>query len=72
MYGAREEVSWAAASREAVTFFDLKGVVESLLEGLQIPTSTSARERCHPTSAGAPEPMPAPKNWAVWKRWRRK
>ena len=37
MYGAREEVSWAAASREAVTFFDLKGVVESLLEGLQIP-----------------------------------
>ena len=37
MYGAREEVSWAAASREAVNFFDLKGVVESLLEGLQIP-----------------------------------
>ena len=38
MYGAREEVSWAAAGpREAVNFFDLKGVVESLLEGLQIP-----------------------------------
>ena len=37
MYGAREEDSWAAASREAVNFFDLKGVVESLLEGLQIP-----------------------------------
>lgn len=37
MYGAREEVSWAVASREAVNFFDLKGVVESLLEGLQIP-----------------------------------
>ena len=37
MYGAREEVSWAVASREAVNFSDLKGVVESLLEGLQIP-----------------------------------
>jgi len=37
MYGAREEVSWAVTSREAVNFFDLKGVVESLLEGLQIP-----------------------------------
>ncbi|MGD0216661.1 MAG: phenylalanine--tRNA ligase subunit beta [Desulfobaccales bacterium] len=37
MYGAREEDSWAAASREAVNFFDLKGVVESLLEGLKIP-----------------------------------
>ncbi|MGO9622689.1 MAG: phenylalanine--tRNA ligase subunit beta [Desulfobaccales bacterium] len=37
MYGAREEVSWAVISREPVNFFDLKGVVESLLEGLQIP-----------------------------------
>ncbi len=37
MYGAREEVSWALASREPVDFFDLKGAVEGLLEGLHIP-----------------------------------
>ena len=43
MYGAREEVSWAAP-REAVTFFDLKGVVETLLEGLQIPEVNFRRE----------------------------
>lgn len=36
MYGTREEISWVAP-REAVNFFDLKGVVEILLEGLQIP-----------------------------------
>ena len=43
MYGAREEVSWAAP-REAVTFFDLKGVVEALLEGLEIPEVNFRRE----------------------------
>ncbi|MCL4501301.1 MAG: phenylalanine--tRNA ligase subunit beta [Deltaproteobacteria bacterium] len=43
MYGAREEVSWAAP-REAVTFFDLKGVVEALLAGLQIPEVNFRRE----------------------------
>ncbi|MCX5892570.1 MAG: phenylalanine--tRNA ligase subunit beta, partial [Deltaproteobacteria bacterium] len=43
MYGAREEVSWAAP-REAVTFFDLKGVVEALLSGLQIPEVNFRRE----------------------------
>ncbi len=43
VYGAREEVSWAAA-REAATFFDLKGVVETLLEGLQIPEVNFRRE----------------------------
>ena len=43
MYGVREEVSWAAP-REAVTFFDLKGVVETLLEGLQIPEVDFRRE----------------------------
>ncbi len=36
MYGAREEVSWNT-SREAVDFFDLKGAVETLLDGLQVP-----------------------------------
>jgi phenylalanyl-tRNA synthetase beta chain len=35
MYGAREEPSWNT-SREAVDFFDLKGAVETLLEGLKI------------------------------------
>ncbi|MFH1596335.1 MAG: phenylalanine--tRNA ligase subunit beta [Pseudomonadota bacterium] len=36
MYGGREEAAWNS-SREAVDFFDLKGAVETLLEGLQIP-----------------------------------
>jgi len=36
MCGAREEPSWLA-SRENVDFFDLKGAVEILLEGLLIP-----------------------------------
>jgi len=36
MYGAREEASWNI-SGEAVDFFDLKGAVETLLEGLKIP-----------------------------------
>jgi phenylalanyl-tRNA synthetase beta chain len=36
MYGAREEISWNT-SREAVDFFDLKGAVETLLDGLLIP-----------------------------------
>jgi phenylalanyl-tRNA synthetase beta chain len=43
MYGDREEVSWAAP-REALTFFDLKGVVEALLEGLEIPEVNFRRE----------------------------
>jgi phenylalanyl-tRNA synthetase beta chain len=36
MYGAREETAWNA-SRDPVNFFDLKGAVETLLEGLGIP-----------------------------------
>jgi phenylalanyl-tRNA synthetase beta chain len=48
MYGAREEVSWAVTSRETVNFFDLKGVVESLLEGLQIPEVTFRPEALPP------------------------
>jgi phenylalanyl-tRNA synthetase beta chain len=36
MYGFREAPSWLAA-KEAVDFFDLKGVVENLLEGLLLP-----------------------------------
>jgi phenylalanyl-tRNA synthetase beta chain len=43
IYGAREEVSWAAP-REAVDFFDLKGAVETLLSGLQIPEVNFRRE----------------------------
>ena len=36
MYGAREEAAWKS-SREPVNFFDLKGAVETLLDGLGIP-----------------------------------
>jgi phenylalanyl-tRNA synthetase beta chain len=36
MCGAREEPSWLAA-KETVDFFDLKGVVETLLDGLLVP-----------------------------------
>jgi phenylalanyl-tRNA synthetase beta chain len=36
MYGARTAAAWNAA-REPLDFFDLKGVVENLLEGLLIP-----------------------------------
>lgn len=36
MYGSREEVAWNT-SRDGVNFFDLKGAVEKLLEGLGIP-----------------------------------
>ena len=39
MYGAREEAAWNT-SRDPVNFFDLKGVVETLLEGLLIPEVT--------------------------------
>jgi phenylalanyl-tRNA synthetase beta chain len=41
MYGAREEVGWNT-TRDLVNFFDLKGVVENLLEGLLIPEVTFA------------------------------
>jgi phenylalanyl-tRNA synthetase beta chain len=41
MYGAREEVAWDT-TRDPVNFFDLKGVVENLLEGLLIPEVTLA------------------------------
>jgi phenylalanyl-tRNA synthetase beta chain len=36
MYGAREEAAWNAG-RDPVNFFDLKGAVETLLDGLGIP-----------------------------------
>ena len=39
MYGAREEAAWNS-SRDPVNFFDLKGVVETLLDGLLIPDVT--------------------------------
>ena len=39
MYGSREEAAWNTA-RDSVDFFDLKGVVETLLEGLLIPDVT--------------------------------
>jgi phenylalanyl-tRNA synthetase beta chain len=41
MYGAREEVAWNT-TRESVDFFDLKGAVETLLDGLLIPDVTFA------------------------------
>jgi phenylalanyl-tRNA synthetase beta chain len=47
LYGAREEVYWAA-SREPVSFFDLKGVVETLLSGLQIPEVNFLRQDLPP------------------------
>ncbi|MGB8991006.1 MAG: phenylalanine--tRNA ligase subunit beta [Desulfobaccales bacterium] len=43
MYGAREEVGWNT-SRETVNFFDLKGAVETLLDGLLIPDVTFSPE----------------------------
>jgi phenylalanyl-tRNA synthetase beta chain len=39
MYGVREEAAWNA-TRDPVNFFDLKGMVENLLEGLLIPEVT--------------------------------
>jgi phenylalanyl-tRNA synthetase beta chain len=39
MYGAREEAAWNTA-RDPVNFFDLKGMVETLLDGLLIPDLT--------------------------------
>ena len=39
MYGAREEAAWNT-TRDPVNFFDLKGVVETLLEDLLIPEVT--------------------------------
>jgi len=39
MYGAREEAAWNTA-RDPVNFLDLKGMVETLLEGLGIPEVT--------------------------------
>jgi len=39
MYGAREEAAWNT-TRDPVTFFDLKGMVETVLEGLGIPEVT--------------------------------
>ncbi|MBU4354121.1 MAG: phenylalanine--tRNA ligase subunit beta, partial [Proteobacteria bacterium] len=41
MYGAREEAAWNT-TRDPVTFFDLKGMVETALEGLGIPDLTFA------------------------------
>jgi phenylalanyl-tRNA synthetase beta chain len=51
MYGAREEVAWNT-SRDKVDFFDLKGAVETLLDGLLIPEVTFSPENlpgylCH-------------------------
>jgi phenylalanyl-tRNA synthetase beta chain len=43
MYGAREEVAWNT-TRDPVDFFDLKGAVETLLEGLLIPDLTFASD----------------------------
>jgi phenylalanyl-tRNA synthetase beta chain len=36
MYGSREEVAWNTG-RETVNFFDLKGAIETLLDGLGLP-----------------------------------
>jgi phenylalanyl-tRNA synthetase beta chain len=41
MYGAREEAAWNT-TRDPADFFDLKGAVETLLEGLLIPDLTFA------------------------------
>jgi phenylalanyl-tRNA synthetase beta chain len=43
MYGAREEAAWNT-SRDPVNFFDLKGMVETLLEGLGIPEAAFTPE----------------------------
>jgi phenylalanyl-tRNA synthetase beta chain len=43
MYGVREEAGWNS-SRDPVNFFDLKGAVETLLDGLLIPDVTFSPE----------------------------
>jgi len=43
MYGGREDVSWDSAGKRA-DFFDLKGVVETLLDGLLVPEPVFRRE----------------------------
>jgi phenylalanyl-tRNA synthetase beta chain len=43
MYGAREEAAWNT-TRDPVNFFDLKGMVETLLEGLLISEATFTPE----------------------------
>lgn len=43
MYGAREEAAWNT-TRDPVNFFDLKGIVENLLEGLLVPEVTFISE----------------------------
>lgn len=43
MYGAREEASWLAG-KDPADFFDLKGVVETLLSGLLVPEVAFHRE----------------------------
>ncbi len=72
MYGAREEVSWAAP-REAVTFFDLKGVVETLLEGLQIPEVNFRREALPALPVpGRPGLLRRPGTGLPGRRWSRR
>ncbi|MDI6854225.1 MAG: phenylalanine--tRNA ligase subunit beta [Deltaproteobacteria bacterium] len=44
MYGSRDEDSWLMPS-EPLDFFDLKGVVETLLEGLQVPDAVFSQEK---------------------------
>ena len=72
MYGAREEVSWALASREPVDFFDLKGVVEGLLEGLHIPEVNFRPEALPAYLIRGARVYAGPREWAHWERWRRK
>ena len=47
MYGHREEASWHAP-QEPLNFFDLKGAVETLLEGLLIPEVSFGKDRLPP------------------------
>ncbi len=47
MTGPREESGWLAADATPVDFFDLKGVVESLLDGLHVGPISYSPERHH-------------------------
>jgi phenylalanyl-tRNA synthetase beta chain len=47
MTGPREEATWQAADTTPVDFFDLKGVIESLLAGLHIENITVEAARHH-------------------------
>jgi phenylalanyl-tRNA synthetase beta chain len=64
--GDRSEVAWHAKS-EPCDFYDLKGAVEGLLEGLHV--RPVASRVCPTNSAPLPSRDPAPRSWWPAKFW---